>query len=144
VLALLTVLAAPVAGMRGYTRAHNALPAYAALFLAAGIARTVHPVPQVLVFLLMTFAAAQLLAASFADARQRGAAAFTTLAWAAAILPGQTDWSWHGLLVVLGWLAGRRNAQAGWATLRAPRFESWFYPVALIWFVVVAVRLIAL
>ena len=143
-LALLSVLAAPAAGMRGYGRAHSALPAYAALFIAAGAARTVHPVPQVLVFVLMTFAAAQLLAPSLRDPRPLTAVAFAALAWAAAILPGQTDWGWHTLLVVLGWAVVAAAVVVGAAMLRSPRLELWFYPVALVWFVVVALRIVTL
>jgi hypothetical protein len=147
VLALLTVLVAPLAGMRGYERTHTTFPAYSALLLAAGIARTVQPVPQVLVFLLLTFAAALLLTPSFADRRVRllpAAVAYGAVAWAAAILPGQTDWPWHGLLVVLGWLVVAAAVASLAGMIRVRQLEQAVYPVLLVWFVVVAVRLVAL
>src|SRR3954468_24025060 len=50
---------------RRYYRWQTAALAYAALVLAAAIARTTHPVPELIVFLLMTFAAARLLIPSF-------------------------------------------------------------------------------
>ena len=70
ILAFLATLACLAALLRlqdskGSYRAQTAASAYAALFVAAGIARTVQPVPQVLVFLLMTFAAARLAIPSF-------------------------------------------------------------------------------
>jgi hypothetical protein len=133
-------------------RAQTAAIAYAALLIAAGLARTVQPVPQVLVFLLMTFAAARLAGPSFTGWIHTllGGVAFGSIAWAAATLPDRVDWSGvHGLLVVLGWIvvAGAVACALAVTLLRtraAPFFgtiERAFYAVLLVWFFVVSVRL---
>jgi hypothetical protein len=87
-----------VGAYSGHYRALTAALAYAALLVAADIARTVQPVPQLLVYLLMTFAAARLAIPSFPADLDRGrptptgrihlllaGAAFGSIAWAAAI-----------------------------------------------------------
>src|SRR3954465_3398286 len=57
---------------RRYYRWQTAALAYAALVLAAALARTTHPVPELIIFLLMTFAAARLLIPSFPTDLDRG------------------------------------------------------------------------
>src|SRR5690348_2258379 len=71
-------------------RVQTASLAYASLAVAAAIARTTHPVPQLIVYLLMTFAAARLLIPSFPAGWARvalGVAAFASIAWCAVALP---------------------------------------------------------
>ena len=153
-----------VGAYRGHYRALTAALAYAALLVSADIARTVQPVPQLLVYLLMTFAAARLAVPSFPADLDRGqptptgrihlvldGVAFASIAWAAAILPDQVDWPGvHGFLVVLGWIivAGA----VAWALALTPllhkrtapffgAIERAFYVAVLLWFFVVSVRL---
>jgi hypothetical protein len=153
-----------VGAYKGYYRAQTAAIAYAALLVAAGIARSVHPVPQLLVYLLMTFAAARLAIPSFPTDLDRGAptptgrihillagAAFASIAWAAAILPDRVHWpGLHGFLVVLGWIVVAAAAACGLAMTRLlhkptePYFgaiERVFYAAMLLWFFVVSARL---
>jgi hypothetical protein len=153
---LLALLRARGVGASGrYYRLQTAASAYAALLVAAGVARTVHPVPQVLVFLLMTFAAARLAVPSFSSGPIHillTGAAFATIAWAAAIFPDRVHWSGvHGMLVVLGWIVVASAVACGLATaaglLRNPTGRlsgataHVFYGALLLWLFVVSVRL---
>jgi hypothetical protein len=153
-----------VGAYRGHYRALTAALAYAALLIAAGIARTVQPVPQLLVYLLMTFAAARLAIPSFPADLDRGqptpagrihlvlaGVAFGSIAWAAAILPDEVDWPGvHAFLVVLGWIvvAGGVACALAVTPLLHKRTEPFFgaierafYAAVLLWFFVVSVRL---
>jgi hypothetical protein len=148
-LAALACLALLVRGRLRY-RAQAAAIAFAALLVAAGIARTVQPVPQLLVFLLMTFAAARLAAPSFTGRIHilLAGAALGSIAWAAAILPDRVDWPGvHGLLVVLGWIvvAGAVACALAMTLLRKETervfaIERACYAAVLVWVFVVAVR----
>jgi hypothetical protein len=158
------------AGARYYRRL-TAASAYAALFAAAGLARTVHPVPQLPVFLLIVFAAARLAIPSFpADSDRsrptaaglvhvRGLAhillaeaAFGSLGWCAAVLPGRVDWpGLHGLLAVLGWILAATAIAAGLALLpllgrgAAPVLgvvERLFSAAMLAWLLVVSLHFV--
>jgi hypothetical protein len=153
-----------VGAYKGYYRAQTAAIAYASLLVAAGIARTVQPVPQLLVFLLMTFAAARLAIPSFPTDLDRSrptltgrihlllaGAAFASIAWAAAILPNRVHWpGLHGVLVVLGWIVVVSAVTCALAVTRLVRkqaepyfgaIERVFYAATLLWFFVVSVRL---
>jgi hypothetical membrane protein len=147
-----------------YYRWQTAAIAYAALVLAAAIARTTHPVEQLLVFLLLTFAAARLLIPSFPTDLDRSrptgtgrlhlllaAAAFASIAWCAAELPHRVDWPHlHGLLVVLGWIVIATAVACGLAAtvlrrLAEPYFglvERIFYAAMLVWFLVVSLHFV--
>jgi len=149
----------------GYYRWHTALSAYAALFVAAALARTEHPVPQLLVYLLLTFACARLVIPSYPTDPDRSrptgtgrvhillaAAAFASIAWCAAALPGRVDWpSLHGFLVVLGWIVVATAAACalGLAAMlvrvTVPFFgalQRAFYVAMLTWLFVVSVHFV--
>jgi hypothetical protein len=143
-----------------YYRWQTAALAYAALLLAAALARTVQPVPQLLVFLLMTFAAARLLIPSFPTDLDRSrptatgrihlllaGVAFASIAWCAAALPDRVHWAnLHGTLVVLGWLVVATALACGLTVLvrrAAPFFglvERLFYAATILWFLVVSLH----
>src|SRR3954451_12538685 len=146
-----------------YYRWQTAALAYAALVLAAAIARTTHPVPELIVFLLMTFAAARLLIPSFPtdlDRRSRptpngrihillAGVAFASIAWCAAALPDRVDWpGLHGTLVVLGWIVVVTAVASGLAMavrIAEPYFgavERLFYGATLAWFFVVSLHFV--
>jgi|tagenome__1003787_1003787.scaffolds.fasta_scaffold20872533_2 hypothetical protein len=150
---------------RRYYRWQTAALAYAALVLAAAIARTTHPVPQLIVFLLMTFAAARLLIPSFPTDLDRSrltpagrihialaGVAFASIAWCAAALPDRIDWpSLHTTLVVLGWIVAGSAIACGLCISSLlhrhvePFFgaiERVFYAAVLVWFLVVSVHFI--
>ena len=152
-----------VGAYSGHYRALTAALAYAALLVAADIARTVQPVPQLLVYLLMTFAAARLAIPSFPADLDRGrptatgrihlllaGAAFGSIAWAAAIFPDHVDWPGvHAFLVVLGWIVVAGGGACALAVTpplnkRVEPFfgaiERAFYAAVLLWFFVVSVR----
>jgi hypothetical protein len=107
-----------VGAYRRYDRWQTAALAYAALVLAAAVARTTIPVPQLIVFLFLTFAAARLLIPSFPADADRGrpttdgrlhillaAVAFGSIAWCAVEVPDRVDLGrLDGVLVVLGWV----------------------------------------
>jgi hypothetical protein len=142
-------------------RYQTAASACAALVLAAAIARTAHPVPQLLVFLLLTFACARLVIPSFPTDLDRGrptvtgrvhlllaGAAFGAIAWCAAALPDRLDWpGLHGVLVVLGWIVAGSAIACGLAMTSVLRnastpvfgaVERVFYGAMLTWFFVVS------
>jgi Protein of unknown function (DUF998) len=154
-----------VGDYRGYYRWQTAASAYAALLLAAAIARTTHPVPQLLVFLLLTFAVARLLIPSFPTDLDRSrptatgrihtllaGAAFAAIAWCAAALPDRVDWpSLHGPLVVLGWIVVVTAVACGLAMtsllhrVTEPFFgalERLFYAATLAWLLVVSLHFV--
>lgn len=154
----LLALASTLAGLGSLVRSdlawyrlQTAFAAFAALFVAAGVARETHPVQQRLVFLLMTFAAARLVVASFPAAGRvhvlLAAAALGSAAWAAAILPDRVAWE-HGLLVVLGWVVVVTAAACGLAlapALARPfplagTIERLFSAAALVWLAAVSVH----
>ena len=145
-----------------YYRWQTAALAYAALILAAALARTVHPVPQLLVFLLMTFAAARLVIPSFPTDLDRSrptatgrihlllaGIAFASIAWCAVALPDRVDWSsLHGTLVVLGWLIVAAAVACALTVLlpsAKPFFglvERLFYAATILWFLVVSLHFV--
>jgi hypothetical membrane protein len=145
-----------------YYRWQTAALAYAALVLAAAIARTTHPVPELIVFLLLTFAAARLLIPSFPTDLDRSrptptgrihillaGVAFASIAWCAAALPDRVDWpSLHGTLVVLGWIVVATAVASGLAlTIRVAEpylgaVERLFYAATLVWFLVVSLHFV--
>src|SRR3954454_23110761 len=147
---------------RRYYRWQTAALAYTALVLGAAIARTTHPVPQLIVFLLMTFAAARLLIPSpptDLDRRRptpRGrihillaGVAFPSIAWWAAALPDRVDLGGlHGTLVVLGWIVVVTAVASGRALafrIAEPYFgavERLFYAAILVWFLVVSLHFV--
>lgn len=143
ILAALAALAGAGARALGREQAASAAPGYAALLLAAALARSTIPVPQLPVFLLLGFAVARLVLPSFPDGPLRigaAAASYGTLAAAAVVLPGRVGW-WHALLVVLGWIvvaAAVASIAAPWAGER--RLELAFEAVAIVWLVVVALH----
>jgi hypothetical protein len=112
-------------------RVKTAAAAYAALFVAAGIARTTHPVPRDLVFLLIVFAAARLAIPTFPAGLEHlllAGIALAAAAWAALIAPDRVHWL-HGFLVVEGWVILVTAAAYGAAMLlalaRPTRRLSW-------------------
>jgi hypothetical protein len=146
-------------GYRRYYRWQTAALAYAALVVAAAVARTTIPVPQLIVYLLLTFAAGRLLIPSFPTDVDRNrpttdgrihillaVAAFASIAWCAAEFPDRVDLgNLHGTLVVLGWIVVVTAAACGLASLlrriTAPYFraiERLFYAALLTWFLVVS------
>jgi hypothetical protein len=148
-----------------YYRWQTAASAYAALFVAAALARETHPVPQLLVFLLMTFACARLVIPSYPTDLDRGrptgtgrvhillaGAAFAAVAWCAAALPDRVDWpGLHGLLVVLGWVVAGAAIACGLAMTSVLRrvaepvfgaVERVFYAALLIWLAVVSLHFV--
>src|SRR4051812_30008660 len=150
---------------RRYYRWQTAALAYAALVLAAAIARTAHPVPQLIIFLLMTFAAARLLIPSFPTDLDRSrptptgrlhialaAVAFASTAWCAAALPNRVDWPGiHTTLVILGWAVAGSAIACGLCltSLLHRRIEPYFgaiervfYLAVLTWFMVVSIHFI--
>jgi hypothetical protein len=139
-----------------YYRWQTAASAYAALLVAAALARETHPVPQLPVFLLLVFAAARLAIPSFPTDLDRSrptfagrvhlllaAAAFASIAWCAGALPDRVDWL-HGVLAALGWLVIVTAAGSGIALLlRIPFFglvERLFYAAMLVWLLVVSIH----
>jgi hypothetical protein len=143
-----------------YYRWQTAALAYAALVLAGALARTVHPVEQLPVFLLMTFAAARLLIPSFPtdlDRSRRTATgwihlllagvAFGSIAWCAVILPDRVNWpNLHGTLVALGWIVLATAVACVLATLFRLAFfgivERLFYAAMIVWFLVVSLHFV--
>lgn len=147
---------------RVWYRAQTAAMAYAALFVAAGIVRETQPVPQKLVFLLLTLAAARLVIPSFPTDLDRGAptptgrvhillagAAFAAVAWTAAIFPDRVDTGAHGFFVALGWVVVATSVACGLSLTRALRavagpyfgaIERLFYLSVYVWFVAVSVH----
>ena len=131
-------------------RVKTAAAAYAALFVAAGIARTTHPVPRDLVFLLVVFAAAQLAIPTFPSGLSRlllAGVALAGVAWAALIAPDRVHWL-HGFLVVDGWVILVAAVACGVALL-APlirRFsralERMFDAAVLVWLLVVSLHFV--
>lgn len=131
-------------------RVKIAAAAYAALFVAAGIARTTHPVPRDLVFLLIVFAAAQLAIPTFpaglAHLLPAGVAS-AAAAWAALIAPSRVHWL-HGFLVVEGWVILVAAVACGVALLAPPiRRFSWalervFDAAVLVWLLVVSLHFV--
>jgi len=131
-------------------RAQTAAAAYAALFVAAGIARTTHPVPRDLVFLLIVFAAAQLAIPTFPAGLPHllpAGVALAAVAWAALIAPSRVHWL-HGFLVVDGWVILVAAVACGVALL-APlsRRFSWalervFDAAVLVWLLVVSLHFV--
>jgi hypothetical protein len=131
-------------------RVQTAAAAYAALFVAAGIARTTHPVPRDLVFLLIVFAAAQLAIPTFPAGLAHllpASVALAAAAWAALIAPDRVHWL-HGFLVVDGWVI--LVAAVAWGVaLLAPliRRFSWalervFDAAVLVWLLVVSLHFV--
>src|SRR6476620_6910577 len=108
--ALLTLASAAAffrvpAGWNAY-RVQTAGLAYASLVVAGAIARTTHPVPPLIVCLLLTVAAARLLIPSFFSGPIHvllAVAAFAAIAGCAIALPHRVDWL-HDTLSVLGWI----------------------------------------
>src|SRR3954454_7797967 len=145
-----------------YYRWQTAALAYAGLVLAAALARTVHPVPQLLVFLLMTFAAARLLIPSFPTDLDRSrptatgrihlllaGAAFGSIAWCAVALPDRVDWqNLHGTLVVIAWVmvAAAVACALAISVPFATRFfglvERLFYAATILWFLLVSLHFV--
>ena len=150
---------------RVWYRAQTAAMAYAALFLAAEVARETHPVPRELVFLLLVLAAARLAIPSFPTDLDRGAPtvtgrihvllagiAFAAVAWAAAIFPDRVATGAHGFFVALGWVVVATAAACGLSMTRALRasaapyfgaIERVFYAAVYVWFVAASVHFIA-
>jgi hypothetical protein len=134
-------------------RVQTAAAAYAALFVAAGIARTTHPVPRDLVFLLIVFAAAQLAIPTFAAGLEHlllAGIALAAAAWAALIAPDRVHWL-HGFLVVDGWVILVAAVACGVALLlalaRPTRRLSWalervFDAAVLVWLLVVSLHFV--
>jgi hypothetical protein len=131
-------------------RVKTAAAAYAALFVAAGIARTTHPVPRDLVFLLIVFAAARLAIPTFPGGLSRlllAGVAFAAVAWAALIAPDRVHWL-HGFLVVDGWVILVAAVACGVALLAPPiRRFSWalervFDAAVLVWLLVVSLHFV--
>jgi hypothetical protein len=131
-------------------RVKTAAAAYAALFVAAGIARTTHPVPRDLVFLLVVFAAAQLAIPTFPSGLSRlllAGVAFAAVTWAALITPDRVHWL-HGFLVVDGWVILAAAVTCGVALLAPPiRRFSWalervFDAAVLVWLLVVSLHFV--
>jgi hypothetical protein len=146
-----STLASAAAAVRGRgDRAQTAAAAYAALFVAAGIARTTHPVPRDLVFLLIVFAAARLAIPTFAAGLEHlllAGIALAAAAWAALIAPDRVHWL-HGFLVVDGWVILVAAVACGVALL-APlsRRFSWalermFDAAVLVWLLVVSLHFV--
>jgi hypothetical protein len=144
-----------------YYRWQTAASAYAALFVAAALTRTVHPVPQLPVFLLLVFAAARLVIPSFPTDLDRSeptvtgrlhillaGVALASIAWCAAVLPDRVDWL-HGLLIALGWIVVATAVACGLAMttllhrVTEPFFgavERLFYAALLLWLLVVSLH----
>jgi hypothetical protein len=131
-------------------RVQTAAAAYAALFVAAGIARTTHPVPRDLVFLLIVFAAARLAIPTFAAGLEHlllAGIALAAAAWAALIAPDRVHWL-HGFLVVDGWVILAAAVTCGVALLAPPiRRFSWalervFDAAVLVWLLVVSLHFV--
>jgi uncharacterized protein DUF998 len=144
-----------------YYRWQTAASAYAALFVAAALARDEHPVPQLPVFLLLVFATARLAIPSYPTDLDRSrptgtgrahillaAAAFASIAWAAGVLPDRVEWL-HGLLVGLGWAVIATAIASGILMLGplqrvAGRYfgavERLFYAAFLAWLLVVSLH----
>jgi hypothetical protein len=134
-------------------RVKTAAAAYAALFVAAGIARTTHPVPRDLVFLLVVFAAARLAIPTFPSGLSRlllAGVAFAAVTWAALITPDRVHWL-HGFLVVDGWVILVAAVACGVALLlalaRPTRRLSWalervFDAAVLVWLLVVSLHFV--
>jgi hypothetical protein len=147
--ALALASAAALVRSRG-DRARTATMAYAALFVAAGIARTTHPVPRDLVFLLIVFAAAQLAIPTFPAGLAHllpAGVALAAAAWAALIAPSRVHWL-HGFLVVDGWVILVAAVACGVALLAQPiRRFSWavervFDAAVLVWLLVVSLHFV--
>jgi hypothetical protein len=149
-----STLASAAAAVRGRgDRAQTAAAAYAALFVAAGIARTTHPVPRDLVFLLIVFAAARLAIPTFAAGLEHlllAGIALAAAAWAALIAPDRVHWL-HGFLVVDGWVILVAAVACGVALLlalaRPTRRLSWalervFDAAVLVWLLVVSLHFV--
>jgi hypothetical protein len=131
-------------------RARTATMAYAALFVAAGVARTTHPVPRDLVFLLIVFAAARLAIPTFPAGLWHlllAGVAFAAVAWAALIAPDRVHWL-HRFLVVGGWVILVAAVACGVALLAPPiRRFSWalervFDAAVLVWLLVVSLHFV--
>jgi hypothetical protein len=131
-------------------RVKTAAAAYAALFVAAGIARTTHPVPRDLVFLLVVFAAARLAIPTFPAGLAHllpAGVALAAVAWAALIAPDRVHWL-HGFLVVDGWVILAAAVTCGVALLAPPiRRFSWalervFDAAVLVWLLVVSLHFV--
>ena len=148
--ALALASAAALARSRG-DRARTATTAYAALFVAAGIARTTHPVPRELVFLLIVFAAARLAIPTFPAGLAHvllAGAAFAAIAWAALVAPDRVHWL-HRFLVVGGWVILVAAVACGVALLAppirrfSPALERVFDAAVLVWLLVVSLHFVA-
>jgi hypothetical protein len=131
-------------------RVKTAAAAYAALFVAAGIARTTHPVPRDLVFLLVVFAAARLAIPTFPAGLEHlllAGIALAAAAWAALIASDRVHWL-HGFLVVDGWVILAAAVACGVALLAPPiRRFSWalervFDAAVLVWLLVVSLHFV--
>jgi hypothetical protein len=147
--ALALASAAALVRSRG-DRARTATMAYAALFVAAGVARTTHPVPRELVFLLIVFAAARLAIPTFPPGLWHlllAGVAFAAAGWAALVAPDRVHWL-HGFLVVDGWVILVAAVACGVAMLAPPiRRLSWalervFDAAALVWLLVVSLHFV--
>jgi hypothetical protein len=134
-------------------RVKTAAAAYAALFVAAGIARTTHPVPRDLVFLLIVFAAAQLAIPTFPAGLAHllpAGVALAAAAWAALIAPSRVHWL-HGFLLVDGWVIPVAAVACGVALLlalaRPTRRLSWaldrvFDAAVVVWLLIVSLHFV--
>jgi hypothetical protein len=147
--ALALASAAALVRSRG-DRARTATMAYAALFVAAGVARTTHPVPRELVFLLIVFAAARLAIPTFPAGLWHlllAGVAYAAAAWAALVAPERVHWL-HGFLVVDRWVILVAAVACGVAMLAPPiRRFSWalervFDAAVLVWLAVVSLRFV--
>jgi hypothetical protein len=147
--ALALASAAALVRSRG-DRARTATMAYAALFVAAGVARTTHPVPRELVFLLIVFAAARLAIPTFPAGLWHlllAGVAYAAAAWAALVAPERVHWL-HGFLVVDRWVILVAAVACGVAMLAPPiRRFSWalervFDAAVLVWLLVVSLHFV--
>ena len=155
--AALTLVSAAAAVRSPGDRAQTATSAYADLFVAAGIARTTHPVPRDLVFLLIVFAAARLAIPTFPAGVEHlllAGIALAAAAWAALIAPDRVHWL-HRFLVVEGWVIlvtaavcgaamllalARPTRRLSWAVERV--FERVFDGAVLVWLLVVSLHFV--
>lgn len=148
----------------GYYRAQATAIGIAAALLAAALMLAVDPEPGRVIVLLLVFAAARIAIPSFPTDLDRSrptrtgrihillaAAAFASIAWAAAALPQHVDWDGHGLLVALGWVIVGTSIACGLSmTSRLHRatepffglIERVFYAAMIAWLLVVSFHLL--
>jgi hypothetical protein len=138
-----------------FYRAQTAAMALAAIFVAGGLAKAIDPAPKRVIALLLVFAGARLAIPFFPtdlDRTQRtrngvvhvllAVVAFAAIAWAAATLPGRVHWAGLGVLgdaVLVTAVATGLSIRA-----RFPYFglvERAFYVAALVWLLMVSLRL---